>query len=96
MRTGTVITIAAATIPVLLSAPATRATANPESSAIKDIIAAQLRRQDYACDRAVSAERDGNASRPGSAVWRLECNNASYTVRLTPNQRADVERLSTP
>ncbi len=59
----------------------------------KEIIAVQLRRQGYACGKALSATRDEKASKPDAEVWTLECNDASYRVKLIPNMAATVERL---
>ena len=56
-----------------------------------EVIAVQIRDQGYACDKALSAERE----RPEShdAVWILKCDNASYRVQLIPDMAAKVERL---
>jgi hypothetical protein len=56
-----------------------------------EIIAAQIRDQGYACDKALSAERDGERS--DDAVWILKCQNATYRVRLIPDMAAKVEPL---
>jgi len=58
-----------------------------------DIIAAHIRTQGYACDKALGAVRIRRASRPDQAVWTLRCSNASYRVRLIPNMAAQVEKL---
>jgi hypothetical protein len=57
----------------------------------KDIIAAQIRGQGYACDLPQSAERDKAASTANESVWMLRCQNASYRVTLIPNLAAKVE-----
>jgi hypothetical protein len=59
----------------------------------KDIIAAQLRSQGYACDQPHSAQRDVTASTPNETVWMLQCESAKYRVRLVPNMAAEVERI---
>jgi hypothetical protein len=59
----------------------------------KDIIAAQIRDQGFKCDEPQSATRDAQASRPDEAVWVLQCEDASYRVRLDPDMAAKVERL---
>jgi hypothetical protein len=51
----------------------------------KDIIAAQIRAQEYACDSPQSAEREAAASTANETVWMLRCQNASYRVTLIPN-----------
>jgi hypothetical protein len=56
-------------------------------------LAAQLRRQGHACDRALSAVRDRSRSKPDEAVWVVRCGNATYRLRLIPHQAARVERL---
>lgn len=59
----------------------------------KDIIAAHIRSQGYACEGPKSAKRDLRASIPEEAVWLLKCGNASYRVRLIPDMAAIVEPL---
>jgi len=56
-----------------------------------EIIAVQIRDQGYACDKALSAERE--SSELNDAVWILKCDNATYRVRLIPDMAAKVERL---
>ena len=58
-----------------------------------DIIAVQIRKQGFACEKAQGAEKDAKADRPDSPVWILDCGNASYRVRLVPNMAAKVEKL---
>jgi hypothetical protein len=59
-----------------------------------EIIAVQIRDQGYACDKALSAERDQKFSKPGEDAWILKCQNAAYRVRLVPDMAAKVERLN--
>lgn len=59
----------------------------------KDIIAAQIRSQGYACNSTQSAERDVAASAANEAVWMLRCQNASYRVTLIPNLAAKIEKV---
>ena len=59
----------------------------------KEVIAAQLKRQGYACDRPETATRDKERSKPDSAVWVLKCESATYRVRLVPDMKADVEKI---
>ncbi len=59
----------------------------------KNIIAAQVRAQGYACDQPRSAERDAQASKPNEEVWVLQCEGAQYRVRLVPDLAAQVETL---
>jgi hypothetical protein len=58
-----------------------------------EIIAAQIRDQGYACDKALSAERDEKLSKPDEAAWILMCENATFRVKLIPDMAAKVERL---
>jgi len=59
----------------------------------KEVIAAQIRSQGYACDCPQSAARDFVASTANEAVWTLRCENASYRVTLIPNLAATVEKV---
>jgi hypothetical protein len=59
----------------------------------KDIIAAQLRAQGYACDDPQSATRDQDASGPDEAAWILTCEGATYRVKLIPDMAAKVEKI---
>jgi hypothetical protein len=60
----------------------------------KDVIASQIRDQGYKCEQPQSATQDQQASRPDEAVWVLQCEDASYRVRLDPDMAAKVERLN--
>ena len=71
--------------------PAPLAAAEPEQP--KEIIAAQIRKQGYACEKPQSAERDPEASEADKAAWGLRCENATYRVRLIPTRAAHVERI---
>jgi hypothetical protein len=64
-----------------------------EETPAAEIIADQIRDQGYSCHEALTAERDPTYSRPDEAAWILECDNATYRVRLVPGLSADVERL---
>jgi hypothetical protein len=59
----------------------------------KDMFAAQIRRQGFACDKPQSATRDEKLSRPDEAVWILTCENATYQVRLIPDMAAQAQQL---
>jgi hypothetical protein len=67
------------------------ARADEEVSA--DILAVQIRDQGYACEKALSAERDEKLSKADEAAWILKCSNASYRVRLVPDMAAKVELI---
>jgi hypothetical protein len=59
-----------------------------------EIVATQIRRQGYKCDKPVNAERDRAPSKPNEAVWVLRCDSATYRVRLHPDMAAQVERIN--
>jgi hypothetical protein len=67
------------------------AQAQDESPA--NIIAVQIRKQGFTCDSPKSADRDAEASKPDTPVWRLNCGNAIYRVELVPNMAANVEKI---
>lgn len=55
-----------------------------------EVIAAHIRMQGYACDKALSAQRNRKASRPNETVWLLRCSNGIYNVTLVPDLAAKV------
>jgi hypothetical protein len=59
----------------------------------QDELAAQVRLQGFACDRAQGAIRDKKHSRPDYAVWVLKCSNAVYRVSRAPDMAAKVVPL---
>ncbi len=81
----------AAIVGLTLSAAPGRAADPKEKS--KDIIAVQIRKQGFECEKPQSAERDDAASKPDAEVWTLKCEGVSYTVKLIPNMAATVEKL---
>ena len=56
-------------------------------------LAAQVRIQGFACDKAQGAIRDKKRSRPDYAVWTLKCSNAVYRVGRAPDMAAKIEVL---
>ncbi|MCP4617464.1 MAG: hypothetical protein GY844_13650 [Bradyrhizobium sp.] len=58
-----------------------------------DELAAQVRIQGFACDKAQGAVRDKKRSRPDYAVWTLKCSNAVYRVGRAPDMAAKIEVL---
>ena len=64
-----------------------------DSESADAIIAAQLKRQGYACTNPRDAEEDATASKPDQKVWTLRCDEAAYRVRLVPDMAAEVERI---
>ena len=67
--------------------------ANAAGQTIRDTIAAQIRIQGFACDKAQRAVRDAKLSKPDHDVWVLTCSNATYRVSRYPDMAAKVERL---
>lgn len=61
--------------------------------AVQDMLAAQIRAQGFACEKALGATRDAKRSRPDHAVWVLKCSNANYRVSRAPDIAAKVEPL---
>lgn len=55
------------------------------------LVADQIRQQGYACAEPASAVRDPAVE--DDAVWMLTCADASYRVRLVPDQAAQVEKV---
>jgi hypothetical protein len=67
--------------------------AQTASVAPKDMLAAQIRSQGFACDKPQRATRDAKRSKPDHEVWVLKCENAIYRVGRYPDMAAKVERL---
>jgi len=67
--------------------------ADPDETS-KNIIAVQIRKQGFACPKALKAERGTNYGDPDDGVWVLTCDVATYKVRLIPNMAASVEPLA--
>lgn len=81
--------LAAATV---VSGPSVRAQQTTAVAAeTQDALAAQIRTQGFACDKALRAVRDKKRSRPDHAVWVLRCGNATYRVSRAPDMAAKVE-----
>lgn len=57
------------------------------------MLAAQIRSQGFACDKALKATRDAKRSRPDLGVWVLKCSNATYRVSRAPDMSAKVDQL---
>jgi hypothetical protein len=72
---------------------AVSAKAQAQDDAAAGIIAAQIRRQGFTCDKPKKAENKGLAAGSDLRVWVLDCGNASYRVQLVPNMAAKVEKL---
>jgi hypothetical protein len=59
----------------------------------KDDIAAQIRTQGFACDRALRAVQDKRRSKPDHEVWVLKCSNATYRFSRYADMAAKIEVL---
>jgi len=81
-----------ASIAVLISSAAAHAQ-QPKAEKPQDELAAQVRIQGFACDKAQGAIRDRKRSRPDYAVWVLKCSNAAYRVSRAPDMAAKIEPL---
>jgi hypothetical protein len=71
--------------------PAAAQTDTAGDAAAGQLVAVQVRNQGLACAEPVSAKRDPTAD--DDAVWTLTCADASYRVRLVPDQAAKIEKL---
>ena len=67
--------------------------AQAAGEAPRDVLAAQIRLQGVACDKALGAVRDAKRSKPDYEVWVLKCSNATYRISRFPDMAAKVERL---
>jgi hypothetical protein len=84
-----------ASIPAVLAilAVSVPAHAQQPKAGPQDELAAQVRIQGFACDKAQGAIRDKKRSRPDYAVWVLKCSNAVYRVGRAPDMAAKIEVL---
>jgi len=57
------------------------------------IVATQLRAQGYKCDDPHKAEPDSSDTTPGEQAWIVTCDNATYRVKLVPDQAAKVDQI---
>jgi hypothetical protein len=67
--------------------------AHSQDSIDATVIAAQVRSQGYTCTEPVSAEPAEAASRPDEQAYVLQCGDATYRVRLVPDQAAEVTQI---
>ena len=44
-------------------------------------------------DKPISAKRDAKRAQPDAAFWVLRCERNSYTMRLSPDMAARIQRL---
>jgi hypothetical protein len=64
--------------------------ANAAEDVSKEIIAIQIRKQGYRCNKAVSADRDTEHGKKKGG-WILRCDDATYHIHLIPRRPAEVE-----
>jgi hypothetical protein len=64
-----------------------------QAETVQSILAAQIRTQGFACDKALGAIKDARRSKPDHEVWVLKCSNAVYRVGRYPDLAAKVEQL---
>jgi len=93
VRTRRIIHSLAATVTALFICGMSQISAAEDPETARDIIATQIRSQGYRCNHPETAARDADASKPDEFVWRLQCGQGSYLVRLIPHIAARVERV---
>ena len=57
------------------------------------VLAAQIRTQGFACEKALGARKDAKRSRADYEVWILKCSNMTYRVGRYPDMAAKVTPL---
>ena len=60
----------------------------------KELIAVQVRDQGYKCDAPKSATKDEAITSPDEQGWILECEDATYKVKLVPDMAAEIEQIN--
>jgi hypothetical protein len=93
VQTRRIIHSLAATVTALFICGMSQISAAEDPETARDIIATQIRSQGYRCNHPETAARDADASKPDEFVWRLQCGQGSYLVRLIPHIAARVERV---
>ena len=63
------------------------------AEAPRDMLAAQIRTQGFACEKALGATKDAKRSRADHEVWVLKCSNMIYRVSRAPDMAAKVTPL---
>lgn len=64
-----------------------------EDQAAAVIVSSQLRAQGYKCEDPHDAQPDKSDSVVGEQAWIVTCDNATYRVRLVPDQAAEVDQI---
>lgn len=80
-------------IACILSAGFSPSRAQSVNETPQEVLAAQIRLQGFACDKALGARKDTKHSKPDHQVWVLRCGNAIYRVSRAPDLAAKVELL---
>lgn len=83
----------AGSIAIATSAAAQSDGGDSDDMEAAEIVATQLRSQGYECVDPHKAERDEGDTSPGEEAWIVTCNNATYRVKLVPDQAAKVEQI---
>ncbi|NRG19995.1 hypothetical protein HPQ64_20055 [Rhizobiales bacterium] len=60
---------------------------------VKNLLAVQVREQGHTCDKPQGAEQEEDLSKPDEEVWTLECENATFRVKLIPDMAAEIEKI---
>ncbi len=63
-----------------------------DSSIDATIVADQVRNQGFSCQDPVSATRDQAASKPELPVYVLTCADATYSVKVVPDQAWQITK----
>ena len=58
-----------------------------------EIVAVEARKAGVECAKPVKAMHLSEKSSPNRAVWRLECENATYEVVIDPERRPSATRI---
>jgi uncharacterized membrane protein len=74
----------------LLAVPA--AATETSQQEVMAVVAAIVRAQGMACTSPATVARDSEASKPGEPVYVIACKEATYTVRVVPDQASVITR----
>ena len=80
-------------VALIAAVASSRGAVQSAEETVQTMLAAQIRLQGFACEKALSAIKDRKRSKPDHEVWVLKCSNATYRVGRTPDLAANVERL---
>lgn len=88
MKWNSMAMAAGAVFSVQTLATTAQASNDPEAA---DLVATQVRDQGFDCGEPVTATREKEED--DDAVWILNCENATYRVRLIPDMAARIEEI---